>query len=62
METTQARQIGNVHANTEHTDHSYIYPPGGDCHTKAVGVCHQSPMEHMEREKSRNLGSPRENY
>ena len=24
---------------------------GGYCHTKAVGVCHQSPMEHMERER-----------
>ena len=25
--------------------------PGGYCHTKAVGVCRQSPMEHMERER-----------
>ena len=24
---------------------------GGYCHTKAVGVCRQSPMEHMERER-----------
>ena len=24
---------------------------GGYCHTKTVGVCHQSPMEHMERER-----------
>ena len=27
---------------------------GGYCHTKTVGVCHQSPMEHMERERERN--------
>ena len=27
---------------------------GGYCHTKTVGVCHQSPMEHMERERKRN--------
>ena len=26
-------------------------PRGGYCHTKVVGVCHQSPMEHMERER-----------
>ena len=25
--------------------------PGGYCHTKTVGVCHQSPMEHMGRER-----------
>ena len=25
--------------------------PGGYCHAKAVGVCRQSHMEHMERER-----------
>ena len=24
---------------------------GGYCHTKTVRVCHQSPMEHMKRER-----------
>ena len=28
-----------------------IQPPGGYYHNKAVGVCRQSPMEHMERER-----------
>ena len=28
--------------------------PGGYYHTKVVGVCRQSPMEHMERERERN--------
>ena len=47
------------------SDFMYRPPPGGRyCHTKAVGVCRQSPMEHMERkrEKPRNVWSPRENY
>ena len=26
-------------------------PGGAYCHTKVVGVCRQSPMEHMERER-----------
>ena len=51
--------------NLQLTTSSYYIPPGGGyCHTKAVGVCHQSPMEHMEREreKSRNVESTRDNY
>ena len=36
-------------------------PGGGVLPYQSGGVCHQSPME-REREKSRNLGSPRENY
>ena len=31
-----------------------MYTPGGGvgyCHTKAVGVCRQSPLEHMERDR-----------
>ena len=27
------------------------HPVGGYCHIKTVGVCRQSPMEHMERER-----------
>ena len=27
--------------------------PRGNCYTKAVGVCHQSPMKHIERERER---------
>ena len=50
--------------------------PGGYCHTKTGGggVCHQSPMEHMERERNQemkghqeriirfNWGTKRENF
>ena len=43
----------NVHRTYEATPRRRLHPgPGGGyCHTKAVGVCHQSPMEHMERER-----------
>ena len=35
-------------------------PEGGYCHTKAVGVCHQSPMEHMEKEIKKFMVTKRE--
>ena len=47
----------HTHPNTEirrSTSIDYTAVPGGGyCHTKTVGVCHQSPMEHMERERER---------
>ena len=33
---------------------------GGYCHTKTVGVCRQSPMEHMEREIKKFMVTKRE--
>ena len=43
----------------ESGSHEHVWNPGGGgggyCHTKAVGVCHQSPMEHMERERNQEI-------